>query len=93
MANFYNIYIIPKEGKFRSDIEEIMDDFLDWVRYGKNNYIVYSTINIRQIKADFKPLVEPDGRLFICKFDTSDYNGWMPKGFWEWIKKDRNNNK
>jgi hypothetical protein len=32
-------------------------------------------------------LVEPAGTLFICKLDISERQGWMPKKFWEWLKK------
>ena len=37
--------------------------------------------------ARLKPLVEPEGDLFICHLDVSKRNGWMSTEFWEWLKK------
>lgn len=93
MAKFYHIYITPKYGVSQDDIKQKMDKSLDWFRYDDDIYVVYSTSTVPKLTARFKPLVEPDGRLFICELNIKERNGWMSKSFWEWIKKDRNNNK
>lgn len=93
MAKFYHIYILPKIGIQQSEVERKMNISLDWIRYDTNCYVVYTTSNVNRLTARFKPLVEPNGRLFICELDISNRNGWMSKSFWDWIKKDRNNNK
>lgn len=90
MAKYYHIYILPKVGKQQSDIEKEINQSLDWIRYGEYNYVVYSTLNANSLTARLKPLVEPDGRLFVCKLDINNRNGWMAKSFWEWLKKQNN---
>jgi hypothetical protein len=80
---------MPKKGISQNDIEENMNLLLDWIRYDENCYVVYSNSTIRQLNMRFRPLVEPDGRLFICELNIENRNGWMAKSFWSWIRKER----
>lgn len=86
MAALYQIYISPKKGVQQPQVEKKMDLAVDWYRLSDNVWVVETTSDASKWQARLKPLVEPDGFLFICKLDTSDRQGWMPKKYWEWIK-------
>ncbi|MBL7925276.1 MAG: hypothetical protein JNK61_00070 [Bacteroidia bacterium] len=91
MANgkFYHVFITPKTGVDLEAIKTQMNLALDWFKYDKNNWVLYSNASMDKLMTRFKPLVEPEGRLFICELNTSNRNGWMNKDFWEWLKKNR----
>ncbi len=88
MASFLHIYIIPKTGVTREQIQEKLNKAVDWFRYYSNVYIVYTTSDVDTWMKRLKELVEPDGSLFICKLDPKTRNGWMTKEFWNWLEKD-----
>ena len=91
MANekFYHVYINPKTGVDIRAIEMKMNLALDWFKYDKKNWVVYSNTSMDNLMARYKPLVEPDGRLFICELNILNRNGWMNNDFWDWLKKNR----
>ncbi len=93
MANgkFYHVYLSPKFGVSMNTIEKKMNLALDWFKYDKNNWIVYSTSSMEKLMTRYKPLVEPSGSLFICEINIKNRNGWMNKNFWDWLKKNRDN--
>lgn len=90
-AKFYHVYLKPKSDVEISKIERKMNLALDWFKYDNNNWVVYSNAGIAKLITRYKPLVEPDGRLFICELVKSSRNGWMDKDFWEWLDNPRNN--
>jgi hypothetical protein len=89
MAKFYHIYIVPKNGVDLDIVEAKMDLALDWFKYDKFLWVVYSTSDIKKWMTRLKHLVEPGGNLFICELNISGRNGWMSKDFWAWLKKER----
>ena len=88
-AVFYQIYVVPKEGISYETIEKKIDLGLDWFKYDKALYVVYSTSDVKKWMLRLRPLVEKDGRLFICELNISNRNGWMNRSFWTWLKKKR----
>ena len=86
MADFYHVFIQAKEGVTRDKVEEKMNLAIDWFRYTRNVWVLYTTSNEDKWQARLKPLVEPGGSLFICRLDISCRNGWMTPDFWRWIK-------
>mgnify|MGYP001156665812 CR=1 FL=1 len=86
MAEFYHIYVFPKNGITKDQIEKKMNLAVDWIRYGSNNYIVYTTSDKDKWKARLIDFVKPEGSLLICKLDVNDRQGWMSRKFWEWLK-------
>lgn len=91
MSNFYNIYIVPEEGITKEQVEEKMNLALDWYRYDKKSYLVYTSSDEKKWKARLVNLVKPNGSLFICKVDVNDRQGWMLPKFWEWIRAKQSN--
>jgi hypothetical protein len=88
-AAFYNVYISPREGVTREDVQKQMNLAVDWFRYDPKNYVIYTTSDAAKWQARLKPLVEGGGHLFIVKIDPRDRQGWMSRKFWDWLKQDR----
>ena len=81
MAELFHIYISPRKNATQEDVEKKLNLAVDWYRYTKGVYIVYTTSSSAKWKARLSNLVKPDGLLFICKLDTSTREGWMTKAF------------
>ena len=86
MATFYHIYFDPKPGVNDQEVKKQFNLALDWYRYEKNCWIVRTSVDAARWQARLRPLVEPEGSLLIFKLDPSQRQGWMPKGFWDWLK-------
>jgi len=89
MARFLHIYISPKQDVTREQVETKLNLAIDWYRYARGMYVVYTSSSVDTWKARLIDLVKPRGRMFICAFDIHQRQGWMNKGFWEWLKKER----
>lgn len=89
MISFYHIYLQPQEGITQSQINDQIDLAIDWYKYAPNCWVVKSTSEIERWQTRLKPLVEPDGSLVVLKVDPWVRQGWIAKGFWEWLKKAR----
>jgi hypothetical protein len=89
MPSFYVIYVEPNAGVTRQQLEEMLNKALDWYRYNKGHYVVYTSANTDTWYNRLAPLVTPNGYMFICRLDKTAYHGWMPKDFWEWFQKVR----
>jgi hypothetical protein len=86
MAKLFNIFIRPKGGVLRNQIEKKLDLGLDWIRYADGCYLIYSSKPASVWSARLKPFVDPGGHLFIINTDPDQYAGWMPKNLWTWIE-------
>jgi hypothetical protein len=88
-GKFYHVYVTLKDGATEEELKTKLNLALDWYKYDKSNWVVYSTSDVEKWMIRLKPLVEPDGRFFICEIAASNSNGWMNKDFWEWMRKTR----
>jgi hypothetical protein len=86
MNSFLHIYIVPKEGVSRQDVEAKLSKGLDWIRYGENNYIVYTNSNTAKWKERLIDFVKPGGNLLVVRFDIGYRKGFMSNDFWKWIR-------
>jgi hypothetical protein len=89
MANFYHLYISPREGITREVFEPVLSEATDWFRYDNKNWILYTNLSAIDWYSKLKQFVEPGGTLFICKLDVQDHFGMMSPNLWEWIRKSR----
>ncbi len=89
MADFYHIYVEPKPDVSTEEVQDKMDLAIDWFRYDRKIWVVYTSSQAIKWHARLKPLVVPGGHLFICKLDPSDHQGWMNRQFWAWLKEER----
>jgi hypothetical protein len=86
VSEYYHIYISPRQGVTREQIESVLNNAVDWYRYDPKSWIVYTTSDARKWYSRLQSFVEPGGHILICKLNVSDHWGLMPKGLWEWIK-------
>jgi len=89
MASYYHVYISPKQGITREEIEKKLSIAIDWFRYDNKCWILYTTSDAKKWYSRLQAFVEPGGYLLIHKLDPSDYWGFMSKHLWDWIKKDK----
>jgi len=61
----------------------------DWYRIKPDLWIVYSTSTPSKWYDRLGSLVKEEGRLFISELNVNNRQGWMVKGFWEWLKSDK----
>lgn len=87
MATLYHIYIRPKTGVTQNQVKEKMNLALDWYKYSEYSWIIKTSSDAAKWQTRLRPLVEPDGTLLIIKIDPSQHQGWIAKGFWDWLKK------
>jgi len=90
MSELYHIYIMPRNGVMRPQVEEKLNLAVNWFRYNERCYVVETTSNEDKWQERLLPLVNPGGYLFICKFDSTHYHGFMSPKFWEWFHERRN---
>lgn len=93
MAGFYQVYIHPAVGDggqvFREKVEKTLNLSLDWYRYDTNAWIIYTTKDAKVWYARLRKHIANGGRIFVCHVDMSDRMGWMPRTFWDWVKRVR----
>jgi hypothetical protein len=89
MGKFIHIYINPNIGTLKQDLENKLNLAIDWYRYDTGLYVVYTTSSVEKWQQRLLPLVNIDGRLFICELQITSKNGWMNKDFWDWINQPR----
>ncbi len=89
MGQFLHVFIDPKPEITREQIEARMNLAVDWFRYHRGVYILYTTSEVDKWYSRLEDFVKPNGSLFICKLDITVRNGWMSKTFWEWLTKTR----
>lgn len=89
MADFYHVFIVTKPNVKYQDLEAKMNLAVDWFRCNNNTWILYTSSDHNKWVARLRPLVEPEGDLFICRLDTTKRNGWMTQEFWDWLGKKR----
>lgn len=87
-ARFLHVYVIVQDGKTVEELESKLNIALDWFRYNRGVYVLYTTTAAETWKERLIDLVKPDGALFIAPLDMTEFKGWMTKDFWEWIRKD-----
>jgi hypothetical protein len=59
----------------------------DWYRINSRLWILYSTSDSEKWFRRLQGIVKEAGKLFVCKLDISDRQGWMSKDFWDWFRK------
>lgn len=85
MNSLYHIYISPKKGISREQIENKMNLAIDWFRYDDNNWIVFTTSDAKKWYSRLEYFAKTGGNLLICKLDPDDYWGLMSEKLWPWL--------
>ncbi len=88
MASLYHVFLRPKPDVSKAQVEKVMNLAIDWYRYSEYCWVVKTTSDAAKWQTRLKPLVEPEGTLLILRLDSSQRQGWIAKGFWEWLQRD-----
>ena len=88
-VNFYIIYIDRQKNASYADVKEKMNLAIDWYNINSTLWIIYTTSDEEKWYSRLEPLVIPGGHLFICKLDISRRQGWMKKGLWKWLRREK----
>jgi hypothetical protein len=90
MSGFYYVHIATKPDITYAQVEAKMSLAKDWYRFDEKSWIVYTTLSSAQkLYERLEPLVKPEGRIFVCRLNTKERQGWMGSDFWTWLKEDR----
>ena len=87
-ARFYLAYI-KSTNVSDNDLEKIESKFnlaYDWYRIESGTYILYTSKNASEWYSRIEKIFLKRPHIFVCALDTSDRQGWMAKGFWDWVK-------
>lgn len=87
MAEFYHLTLIPRPSVTKDQVQAVLNTAIDWYKYQANSWILYTTSDATKWFARLEPLFKPEGEVLICKLNMSDYQGYMEKDLWEWIRK------
>jgi hypothetical protein len=72
------------------ELEPTFNNALDWVRYGRDCWIIYTTTDANTWSARIKPLIGPNDSFLISELtNLNTSTGWMPKWVWDWTRKAR----
>jgi hypothetical protein len=95
-ASFYHISIQPGpptiEDILSGDkdnaqkIEKKLELSYTWYKYADGAYVVYTKKNAATWYNLLRPFIRKGGKIFICRLDVSDRQGWMNKEFWNWLR-------
>ncbi len=80
------IYIDRDPDVSYEDVKKKMDLALDWYRITSQYWIVYTTSDSEKWYSRLSRFVANSGKLFICRLDLSERQGWMSREFWDWMR-------
>ena len=86
-AAFYIVHIDRAAHVSLDQLKEKMDLSTDWYRVNSRLWLLHTTSSAEKWHRRLKPLIDDDGKLFICKLDVTDRQGWMSNDFWDWIRR------
>lgn len=70
------------------EVKQVVDscpDIVNWWKALPNSFFIVSPKTASQLTTLIRNATANKGCFFIVDCQ-SDRNGWMPKGFWEWIR-------
>jgi hypothetical protein len=67
------------------DMEPVITQVGDWVRYSALSWIVWTDRPTPEIFAKIKPYLDANDQVLIAKLDFSDGFGWLSPWIWTWI--------
>ena len=70
-----------------SKLKNKLDLAVDWLRIVPGCYFIHSTSDVSKWYERLKEVL-PNNRFFITEININqnNYNGWLSKEKWEWIK-------
>ena len=62
---------------------------LDWYRYSPNCWVIWTRRTPGEWNTILRKYIEADMYYFVCELYIENRQGWMPRGFWDWLKEER----
>lgn len=82
----YIVILVPRLGISIAQVQETLTLAADWHRFADHSWVIITDESAATWQARLKPFVNPGGKLFICRLDTTDKQGWLAKSFWTWLR-------
>ncbi|MEK7702926.1 MAG: hypothetical protein AAB317_03085 [Nitrospirota bacterium] len=89
ILRYYHLYVFPREGANFPDLLEIVESATECCQYDTCNFVIATTLDVKDWYTRLEKFVEPGGRLFICEINIDNYWGFMNNGLWKMLKKGR----
>lgn len=85
---YYHISINLKTGLIVKNLQinKILEEQINWIKYMPNCYIVVSNGSIDSMYYKIKSLLGEGEHVFICELKLENRQGWLPKSVWKWIR-------
>lgn len=89
MAAYIITYDLNSTGqKYEEVIQAIKDASTGaWCTFWKSSYLIKSNLTADQISDKITPHLDSNDRMIIAETKNSNYQGWLTKENWEYIKK------
>ncbi len=89
MAAYMITYDLNSTGQKYSDVIEAIKDASTgaWCTYWKSSYMIKSNLTADQISDKITPHLDQNDRMIIVEVKTTNYQGWLEKSEWDYIKK------
>lgn len=87
-SNLHLVMVTLNPGLTIADVQNCLQRFpgAGWYRIADNAWVLHSHDDANTWYHRLRHLAHPGGRLFICRLDSSDRQGWMDKEFWKWVQ-------
>ena len=89
IGKYFHIYIKRNPAHTLDSVQKEINLARDWYRIQEDMWIVYSTSTEDKWKERLEKFVKPGGFLLIMETNPAVKQGWMPKPFWAWLKKEK----
>jgi hypothetical protein len=75
------------------ELKPLFETALDWITYAPNCWILYTTSSTETWYKHLKARLDDKDTFFICELNLNNRQGWLPKDIWQWIERDRSEEK
>ena len=82
----YLVTMEPRLGADMTQMQATLNLADDCYRFGPMMWIIVTDDDASVWQKRLLRFAKPGGRLFVCRLDTKDKQGWMPKRFWRWLR-------
>lgn len=79
-------YDLNKIGKNYSDLYTTIKNHYTWWHYLDSTWLIYTSESTNQIWNRFSSIIDNNDSILIIEV-KDNYQGWLPKEAWIWIKK------
>lgn len=74
----------------RAVIEQALNKAKDWLRYGPDCWLIYTSRSPKSWSEDLMGLAGmKQHTFFICEVNIKNRSGWLQRSAWDWINKTR----